>query len=507
MTSPAIAHGLLTTPGVTERWGVAEISLLGPTEGDPVRETELSARLTGDDGREISVEGFYDGDGRYVVRFSPDAEGDWSFMTHSNRAELDGHAGRFRCAGAGPGNHGPVGVDARFHFAYRDGTRYVPVGPTCYASVHQPEALQELTLRTLRTAPFNKLRMCVFPKHFTYNENEPPLHPFEIGADGRIDPCHPDPAYFRHLERRIADLRDMGIEADLILFHPYDRWGYAEMSEKDDIAYLRYVVARLGAFRNVWWSVANEYDFMLDRKPLERWDRLIDELRSLDPYRRLTSIHNGVRLYDHARAAISHVSIQDARVDETGAWRVRWSKPVINDEPQYEGDIPDPWGNISAQELVHRMWVTAVRGGYASHGETYLTEDHQLWWAKGGELRGQSPDRIAFLRKIMEESAGPWEPLSDGWEWSIVAGCDAGPGERIIYFGTHQPRAWSSGLPLDRDDVRLELIDPWAMTIEPLALSEPPSRPFPRTIDGRPGPVVGVELPARPYLALRIRWG
>lgn len=505
MTSPAVDRHPLVVPGEPERWGVVDISLPGPADGDPFREAPLAATLD-HDGREVTVEGFYDGDGRYVVRFSPDEVGDWTFETHSDRPELDGHAGRFRCHDAGSDNHGPVQVDRRFHFAYRDGTRYLPVGTTCYAWVHQPTELQERTLQTLRTSPFNKLRMCVFPKHFIYNENEPPIHPYETGFDGRIDPGHPNPAYFRHLERRIGDLQDLGIEADLILFHPYDRWGYSEMSEEDDLAYLRYVVARLGAYRNVWWSLANEYDFMFDRKPLERWDRIIDAVHEYDPYGRLASIHNGARLYDHGRVGLTHVSIQHWRVTDTTAWRDRWGKPVVNDEPQYEGDIADPWGNISAQELVHRMWETAVRGGYAGHGETYLSDDHELWWAKGGDLRGESPSRIAFLRRIMEESAEPWEPLTDSWEWDVVGGCAAGPRERIIYFGTHQPRAWFRGLPDAGDDVRLELIDPWAMTIEPIGLSEPPGHPFPRTLDGQPGPVTGVELPGRPYLALRIRW-
>ena len=37
------------------------------------------------------------------------------------------------------------------------------------------------------------------------------------------------------------------IEADLILFHPYDRWGYATMPAEADDRYLRYVIARLCA--------------------------------------------------------------------------------------------------------------------------------------------------------------------------------------------------------------------------------------------------------------------
>ncbi len=75
-----------------------------------------------------------------------------------------------------------------------------------------------------------------------------------------------NPAFFRHLEKRVGQLRELGIEADLILFHPYDKghWGFDRMDAAADDRYLRYVVARLAAYRNVWWSLANEYDFMKD---------------------------------------------------------------------------------------------------------------------------------------------------------------------------------------------------------------------------------------------------
>ncbi len=493
-------------PPEAQRWAVFEVSLSGPTIDDPLRDAPVSAVFTCGT-TDVEVHGFYDGDGRYLVRFSPDQVGEWSFRTFSEVAELEGHEGRFRCSEPDAANHGPVDVASQFHFGYRDGTRYVPVGTTCYAWIHQPIEVQEQTLRSLEASPFNKLRMCVFPKDYIYNENEPPLHPYTIGEDGRIDPRQPNLAYFGHLDKRIAELGDLGIEADIILFHPYDRWGYCEMSEEDDLAYLRYVVARLGAYRNVWWSLANEYDFLLDLKPVERWERFFEVVHERDPHRRLTSIHNGHKLYDHSRPEISHVSIQSQRIEDTTSWRDDWGKPVVNDEPQYEGDIPDPWGNISPRELVHRFWMTATRGGYAGHGETYLVDDHQLWWAKGGTLRGESPARIAFLRRIMEESPGPWEPLKGRWEWGVVGGCEAGSGERIIYFGSHQPQAWYRGFPDGRRDISVELIDPWAMTIEPLVLTDPPHYRYPGHIQNQVAPVVGVDLPARPYLALRVRWG
>jgi hypothetical protein len=87
-----------------------------------------------------------------------------------------------------------------------------------------------------------------------------------------------------------------------------------------------------------------------------------------------------------------------------------------------------------------------------------------------------------------------------------VSACDAGPGERIIYLGTHQPRVWFRGFPDGRRDFSVELIDSWAMTIEPLDLTEPPYYRYPRNVQDQVPPVAGVELPGRPYLALRVRW-
>jgi hypothetical protein len=47
-------------------------------------------------------------------------------------------------------------------------------------------------------------------------------------------------------------LQALGIQADLILFHPYDYWCYARMPPEADERYLRYAAARLAAYRNVW---------------------------------------------------------------------------------------------------------------------------------------------------------------------------------------------------------------------------------------------------------------
>src|SRR5579875_929080 len=238
------------------RWEIFEAGFSGPSAGNPFRDVQLQAVFR-QGNRQVEVDGFYDGAGRYKVRFMPDTEGEWSYTTTSNARELNHKSGRFTCTAASPKAHGPVSVRNQHHFAHADGTPFFPFGTTCYAWVHQSEELQQQTLKTLSTGPFNKIRMCVFPKSYEYNHNEPALYPFERDATGKSDFTRANPAFYAHLEQRISDLRALGIEADLILFHPYDRWGYATMPAADDDAYLRYLIARLSAHSNVWWSLAN----------------------------------------------------------------------------------------------------------------------------------------------------------------------------------------------------------------------------------------------------------
>ena len=144
------------------------------------------------------------------------------------------------------GNHGPVRVRNQFHFAHADGTPYFPFGTTCYAWTHQPLDMQEQTSTTLRTARFNKLRMGVFPKHYTFNENEPLFTMLRARAPTASSiSIGPIPTPSGISRRRSAALRDMGIEADIIIFHPYDRWGYCDMSAEQDYRYV--AISRRGS--------------------------------------------------------------------------------------------------------------------------------------------------------------------------------------------------------------------------------------------------------------------
>ncbi len=468
--STTVAEGAKTTSDKIERWGIFEVSLKGPSGGNPFIDVELSAQFR-QGSRVFEPAGFYDGNGVYRVRFMPDELGEWRYLTKSNRSELDGKTGKFTCVKLSPGNHGPVRVRNTCYFAYADGTPYFQIGTTCYAWVHQPDAMEEQTLATLRDAPFNKMRMCVFPKDYVYNKNEPQYYPFEGKPPKDWDYSRFNPEFFRHFEQRVGDLRELGIEADIILFHPYDRWDFSRMNSETDDRYLRYIVARLSAYCNVWWSMANEFDhmFKIENKQMADWDRFFQIVQKNDPYNRLRGIHNGRVWYDHTKPWVTHASIQSSDLASGKEWRNKYRKPIVFDECKYEGNIPKGWGSITAIEMVRRFWLGTLSGCYVGHGETYLHLQDLLWWSKGGVLRGESPVRIAYLKDFMAD-APPFEQLVPIPAKAGTSENDlyvlAKPGQYyLVYFVNPQT------ITLDltgNQPYKIDGIDPWEMKLAPI---------------------------------------
>ncbi|MBI5771675.1 MAG: DUF5060 domain-containing protein [Verrucomicrobia bacterium] len=495
------------TPRSVQRWDVFQLELPGPGDGNPFVEVRVSAVFE-NGGRSVEVPGFYDGGGIYRVRFMPAETGVWRYETKSNRWPLTGQSGTFEVTPAAKGNHGPVRVHGTYHFAYADGTPFQPVGTTIYNWTDTPEEVQEETLKTLATAPFNKARMLLTPQPTPYQKRfAPPRWPFAGQPPHDWDYTRFNPGYFQHYEKRLAQLRDLGVEADVILFNPYGKWGFETMSAERDDAFVRYVVARFAAYRNVWWSLANEYDFLRTKTEAD-WDRLGALVQASDPFHHLRSIHNGSLIYDHRRAWVTHVSMQNgSAVEEPGRaelYRDAFRKPVVYDEVKYEGQSPYRWGNLSGEELVHRFWCGTVAGTYVGHGDYFLVNE-DTWTSFGGRLKGTSAPRLAFLRKIMEEGpAGGLDPI-DRWQDPRVGGR---PGDYyLIYFGREAPTSWpfrvyKNGVTAGMK-FKAEVIDTWAMTITPIEgefRAVKADNYYFVDAQGR-----AVTLPGKPGMAIRLR--
>ncbi len=460
-----------------EKWGVFETTVKGPAAGNPFVDVTFGAKFSNGH-RTVEVAGFYDGDGVYKARFSPDTVGRWTFETTGSLAELRKAAGAFTCTEAKAANRGPVGTAHQFHFQYADGTPYFPFGTTNYALGFLPEPFAGQTLENLRRVGFNKVRMCLPPKGLA--KYKPVAMPFErtgpAAAPGAevlsdeatsretFDLTRLNPAYFQHFEGKVQALMAAGIEADIILFDPYDSWGFKAMGAEADDRYLRYAVARLSAYRNVWWSIANEYD-LVKSKTMKDWDRFFRIVQESDPYSRLRSIHHSKVIYDHSKPWCTHASLQEYDFEKSAARLAAWNKPIIYDEIMYEGNISRRWGNLSPEEMTYRFWRAIVNGVYATHGETYASTDGAPTWSDGGTLHGQSAERITWLRKLLEGTKTTGLMAQEAPYYLNASN----PGEVYLwFFDFHCVGDYEFPLP-DKGKFRITLIDPYAMTKTPVA--------------------------------------
>lgn len=384
---------------------------------------------------EVKVKGFYAGNGTYNVRFLPTQAGTYIYKISGVITE----EGQLSVEPAAEGRHGIVRADGT-HLKFMDGSYFYSFGTTIYALAHQTDELMDETIETLSKAPFNKVRMCVFPKHYQYNQNEPQYYAFQTLAGKTLenvkktdhgmnvvameeslwDVHHPDFRFWDAFEARMKQLDDLGIVVDLILFHPYDRWGFSQMTREEDKVYLDYLLRRFAAIPNLMWSMANEYDLFL-KKDMEDWYAIESYLAENDPYQHMLSNHNCFPIYDYSRENITHVSIQNRTVCRVPELQKKYGKPVLYDECAYEGNLEESFGSITGEEMSDRFWKVMVSGGYCTHGETFIDYDMEnideavVFWSKGGKLIGESPKRIAFLRELVESLPGPIDPVVGGF--------------------------------------------------------------------------------------------
>lgn len=501
-------------PKEAEKWCVFEVGCTGPETGNPFTEQWIKGVFTGRS-ETVETDGFYDGNGIFKVRFMPSFEGEYRF-TLTASFPMEDAEGSFRVTAPGENNHGPVRAAHTWHFSYEDGTPYYSLGTTCYVWELQSDERISQTLESLREAGFNKIRFCIFPKHYDYNLGEPRSYPYEgapmdssvltkenfMDYTGKTEGNAWDlerfcPAHFAHIEQCVIKLQEIGVEADLILMHPYDRWGFSQMSAEQDDLYLNYVAARFSAYRNVWWSLANEYDLM-EHKTLKDWERYAGILCQKDPYQHLRSIHNCGAFYEYTRPWITHCSIQRQELyrgaELVCEWRMRYKKPVVLDEIAYEGNIQYGWGNITGEEMIRRFWEAACRGGYPGHGETCLTGDEVLWWSHGGMLHGESWKRIRFLHQILCETPGiGLKPVQREWDEVCAVPENFAEAEKtgyhLIYYSFMRP-SFRTFCFDDENEYEAEVIDTWNMTIEKAGIFRGKFQ---------------VRLPGKQYMAVRIQ--
>ena len=77
----------------------------------------------------MSVDGFYNGNNEFLIRFTPPSAGTWSYSTSSRLAPLDQQTGRLTVQPADSYRRGGIQIDSdnKLRFAYANGEGHFPI--------------------------------------------------------------------------------------------------------------------------------------------------------------------------------------------------------------------------------------------------------------------------------------------------------------------------------------------------------------------------------------------
>jgi hypothetical protein len=431
--------------------------VFGPHASNPFTDAAIRGTFEMAQGNQRwQVEGFADAeDGSvYRVRFMPSVPGEYRYTVEYRQGWSKAtSSGVFRVRSAG--RRGPIRIDPqnRWHFVWEGtGEHYFFNGTTAYWLMGwQDERVIQSSIERLHRLKVNRVRMTVAGRTNVYygepvmaGRNWTPfLRPWPIRMDARLahyfgrlgqrfdvglgrgwfdilgelawadDIFHPsfdyrrfDVAYWRKFERALRFARDRDVIFSLVL-DMNDSHVHPAPGSADERRFIRYAIARFGAFSNLTWDLGDD----LDQYRTDAWTHATGALiKEWDPYRHLATSH----------------PVDNAHQDRTADWFdfasfQEWSReqhafmltqrreqerlgraiPLTNEEYGYEDHYP-MWakglGSESADTLRRMAWEIVMAGGYQTAGETARRGTNVWPDTGGGWMNGRGDDTMTMFQ-------------------------------------------------------------------------------------------------------------
>jgi hypothetical protein len=313
------------------KWDVVDIVFKAKTSENPFK-TEFSADFS-KDGKTITVQGFYDGNDHWIIRFSPSAEGQWTYTTKSTIKQLSDKKGVVNALKNVANNHGGIIINPQNpqKFCYEDGTPYFLLAFECdwlFALDYNNNTAIPKTdhlLGLLNKNGFNQIVMNVFSYDVSWEKDKklkdypqfeygatPGAYPF-LGDNKNPDFSALNIEFFHKLDRVISSMHDHRIVSHLMIYVWNKLVNWPEMYSDADNMYFEYVVKRYQAYSNLVWDVSKEalYYGRADEKYI--LDR-IERIRKNDAYHRLLSVHD-FGFCSRQSDKVDFISTQDWKLD------------------------------------------------------------------------------------------------------------------------------------------------------------------------------------------------
>jgi hypothetical protein len=254
---------------VVSKWGRFEHDFQSSlTYSNALQDVTLSVVFTSPLGETNQVFGFWDGGKTWLVRFSPNLPGRWSFKSSCSdpaNKGLNDQTGQFVCTAAIAtsrfARHGPIHVAAdRRHFEHVDGTPFFWLGD-CVWNGARVSTLKDWKLyAAVRSS-----------QQFTAAQwtAAPGTDAHSLAAFSGVERITINPNFFRPLDAKLEALSRAGILSVIVPFS--EQAGTTSLPDDQIALLLRYIEARWGA-DPVAWLIGFDSDVQSDQ--VARWKKL-----------------------------------------------------------------------------------------------------------------------------------------------------------------------------------------------------------------------------------------
>ncbi|MGB6723100.1 MAG: DUF4038 domain-containing protein [Terracidiphilus sp.] len=403
----------------------AEITatVISPDAQDPFEDAALTGTLETEDGNlHLNVDGFCDSaDGSvFRIRFMAPRPGRFRYsVTYRQGGFQKTTTGTFQAIDAN--RRGVLRVDPRYpwHFIWEGtGEHYFFNGTTAFWLMGwRDERTIRYSIERLHRLQVSRIRVAVAGRtNIFYGEPvmiEPDWTVFLTPwpAEKTDDFTHPgfdysrfNVEYWQKYERMLGFARARDVVISLVL-DMNDSKIHPAAGSDDERRFIRYAVARFGAFSNITWDLGDDLDLYRDEKWTRDTGMLIQEW---DPYKHLETSHPtkiihqdrgsswfGFTSYQEWSRDQHHLMLESRKLQESAGRII----PQTNEEYGYEDHYP-PWaiaGSESADTLRRTAWDIVMAGGYQTAGES-ARRGTNIWPDTGGGwMNGRGDDTMTMF--------------------------------------------------------------------------------------------------------------
>jgi hypothetical protein len=373
-----------------QQWQVHDLVFKGKSGAiDNPFESKFGAIYTGPNGEALDVPGFYDGNGKWVSRFSSSTTGRWQFETYATKPELSGLKGSIVISeNTRPLQRGAVQIDPENPqaFVYENGESHFMLAyelDWLYALDYGNQngiPRTEKILDDVAAHGFNHVVMNVYAYDVGWKvaDNVPEEYFFGSPDYGIFEGGNESPDFsklnlslFQHLDRVFLAMQERGLDAHLMIYVWNKKVNWPDMYSAPDNMYFDYIIDRYQAFTNIIWDISKE---ALDygRCDIPYLHERIARVRARDAYKRLLTVHDYEYNSRH-EDKVDFVSIQSWRPNLYSLMlqgRQFHSKPVVNIEHggYEEGPYVSFLGNYTnAETCLERTYECVFAGVYGSY--------------------------------------------------------------------------------------------------------------------------------------------